>query len=385
MRRLVLALAVVLGMAQPAAAAPDILAILLDDMGAGEIGPDAHGSVSPNIDALAARGTVFTEAYAPAPMCGPSRVGTFSMRQPQELGAYRNSPDADVAPVATFATLLRHQGYETYLVGKWHPWEQSPLDLGFDHFYGFIGGEHDYRSGTLVRDRRSVPWSAYLTRDFTDEGVGLLRSGGSKPRLIVMSYSAPHTPMQAPPGSGCDAGNTRCIWLAMVRDLDDGIGRLVAAAGNDTLIVLAGDNGCDTADSTCKAPLRGKKNQLYEGGVRVPFMMVWPGRVPSGRSGKLVSTLDWGPTFLAAAGAPVPAWADGRNLLAGGSSECLFWALPTLRAARCGKWKLVGGQLFDLERDPRESTDVAGANPQPLATVQGKLRTAASTWIAPRY
>lgn len=386
MRTIIMAAVAAIGLsAGPAHGAPDILAILLDDMGSGEIGPMAHPTPSPRIDELAARGLSFTAGYSPAPMCGPSRVGAFTMRWPQELGAYTNAENARLPDgIPTFAGLLAGRGYETWLIGKWHPWRQNPLDTGFDHFFGFIGGEHDYKTGSVMRDRRTVPHPGYLTDAWTDEAVRALRQPSPKPKLVVVSYNAPHTPMQAPPGSPCGAGDTRCIWSAMVRRVDEGVGKLVAAAKPGTLIVLAGDNGCDTADSTCRSPLRGKKRSLFEGGSRVPFVLVWPGHVPAGRTGRLASLMDWGPTFLDAAGAPVPAWADGRSLL-GAGHECLFWADRRAASARCGEWKLVGNQLFNLATDPREQRDLANTFPGVLASVRGKLAEARRSWIAPRW
>lgn len=387
MRRTIVAAAALCCLATaPAVAAPDIVAIILDDVGAGEIGPLAHATPSPNIDALAARGVTFTNGYSPAPLCGPSRVGTFSMRWPQEYGAYTNSPNATMPDgVVTFAELLGNAGYESWLIGKWHPWRQNPLDTGFDHFYGFIGGEHDYRDGPIMRDRHSASWPGYLTDAWTNEALAALRQPTAKPKLVVVSYNAPHTPMQQPPGDTCAETDKRCVWLAMMRRVDEGIGRIVAAAKPGTLFVLAGDNGCDTADSSCRTgPLRGEKRSLYEGGNRVPFILAWPGHVQPGRSGRLASMMDWGPTFLEAAGAPVPAWADGRSLLGPGHA-CLTWSNREVGSMRCGNWKIVGAELYNLAGDRREQHNLARVRPAVLHAMQAKLAAARKSWIKPRW
>ena len=182
----------------PAAADPTIVAILLDDLGPGEIGPLAHRSVTPNIDALALSGVTFTDGYAPAPKCGPSRAGTLSMRQPQSFGFYTNqdgkSSDAIWGmpdEVVTFSELLQQAGYETWLIGKSHmganPW-QHPLAMGFNHFFGFIAGEHPYLGkapgNPIYRDRVFVSEAEYLTDAFAREIIAALRAPGTKPKFV---------------------------------------------------------------------------------------------------------------------------------------------------------------------------------------------------------
>ena len=396
------------GHATIAAANPTIVAILLDDLGPGEIGPLAHRSVTPNIDALAASGITFTDGDAPAPKCGPSRAGTLSMRQPQTFGFYTNQGKVSDAvwglpdEVVTFPELLQQAGYETWLVGKSHAganaW-QHPLAMGFDHFFGFVGGEHPYlgeaAGNPIYRNLVPEAEGEYLTDAFAREVIAALQTPGDKPKFVFASLSAPHTPMQPPPRSGCAATDKRCILLAIMRNLDDAVGRIVAALPPNSLVALAGDNGCDTTDSTCSGkPTRGQKGSLYEGGVRVPFMLSWPGQFPAGkRLSQPVTTMDWGPTFLAAAGAPVPGWADGVDLLPlarGQTTKAphayLFWGTSKANATvRWGNWKLMGNVLYNLSKDIGENKDVAGTNKGKATDLKNARTKELQRWAPPRW
>ena len=391
-----------------AVANPTIVAILLDDLGPGEIGPLAHRSVTPNIDALAASGITFTDGYAPAPKCGPSRAGTLSMRQPQTFGFYTNQDKVSDAvwgmpdEVVTFPELLQQAGYETWLVGKSHAganaW-QHPQAMGFDHFFGFLSGEHPYlgeaAGNPIYRNLVPEAEGEYLTDAFAREVIAALQAPGDKPKFVFASLNAPHTPMQAPLHSGCAATDKRCIWLAIMRNLDDAVGRIVAALPPNSLVALAGDNGCDAADSTCSGmPTRGQKGSLYEGGVRVPFMLAWPGQFPAGkRLSQPVTTMDWGPTFLAAAGAPVPAWADGVDLLPlarGQTSKAphanMFWGTSKSNATvRWGNWKLMGSVLYNLSKDIGEKKDVAGTNKGKVTNLKSARTKELQRWAPPRW
>lgn len=392
----------------PAAANPTIVAILLDDLGPGEIGPLAHRSVTPNIDALAQSGVTFTDGYAPAPKCGPSRAGTLSMRQPQSFGFYTNQGNVSDAiwgmpdEVVTFPELLQQHGYETWLIGKSHAgansW-QHPLAMGFDHFFGFVDGEHPYigveAGNPIYRDHVPVAESDYFTDAIAREIIAALQAPGDRPKFVFASFNAPHTPMQTPPGFICATTDKRCIWLAMLRNLDDAIARILAAVPENTLIVLAGDNGCDTADSTCSGkPARGAKGSLFEGGVRVPFMMYWPGQLPpNARRIQPVTTMDWGPTLLSAAGAAVPEWADGVDLLplARGETsatphEYMFWATSkTVATVRRGDWKLIGEALYNVRKDVGEKTNVAAKQPKILADLRRARTNETATWAPRRW
>jgi len=323
---------------------PNIMIILADDMGQGDMG--FYGSKklkTPNLDALAKKSMVCNNAYVTASVCAPSRAGLITGRQPQRFGFEHNltrwnESMADrpeyhgLTPGEyTIADHLKNAGYETAIIGKWHLGEQEvhhPNVRGFDYFCGMLGGGHNYfpekghstiqRNGEFIKEYSSP----YLTDFFTDEGVKWIKTHKDKPWFLFMSYNAPHTPMQAKEEdlelfpNIKDKG--RRTYAAMVYALDRGVGRLVKALKDEgelenTLIVFFADNGGATTNHCWRGPYSGSKGNMREGGIHVPMFWYWEGVLKAGRTDAVVSSLDLLPTFLAVADTKFIEAFDGRG------------------------------------------------------------------------
>jgi arylsulfatase A-like enzyme len=409
---------------------PNLLFILADDLGYADL--SAFGRTdyrTPNIDALVAEGVRFTNAYAAASTCTPTRVAFMTGRYPQRFdpslqrpipwggGVGAPRPRHGLSPALhTFPERVRRAGYHTALIGKWHlgfPLEFSPLRHGFDEFYGIRGGGADYfthtgRDGAPDLWDRDVPAEqvGYLTDLLTDRAIEYVTRRHDAPFYLSLHYNAPHWPWEGPadthganpPHHFSDGGST-AIFAEMMRSLDDNIGRLMAAlarAGRerDTLVVFASDNGGERYSHN--APWSNGKFTLWEGGIRIPLAMRWTGRLPRGTSSAQPAiSMDWTATLLAAAGAAAdPASPlDGIDLLpfalgrAPSLDRPLFWRQPDpvaapQSAARRGRWKYlrIGARehLFDLAADPGERTDLSARSPDVLAS----LRDAWHAWNA---
>ena len=398
----------------PAFAKPNIVLILADDLGYGEVGARHAGVPTPNIDAIASSGVTFTDGYVTAPSCVPSRAGLLTGRYQQELGFYGNPPMPRPANTglpegqATLADALRAQGYHTGMIGKWHLGDDArdhPQQHGFDEFFGVLESDHPYLgeqeesvkpfSNPILRGTTPVPASGYLTDRFASEAASFIRRNAAQPFFLYLPFTATHGPLQAKPevlARFADLRHQRRrLFAAVLSSLDDAVGevtRAIADAGiaDDTLIVFLGDNGCGIGHETgCRnTPLRGWKYSYYEGGIRIPFMMSWPGQIPAGgRYGEPVSALDLFPTFVQAAGGTPPRFAEGVNLLSylrgaeGAPHDYLFWGTQSAGAVRHGRWKLVNGALYDLGTDISEQHDLA---PAKLAVVADLLQ-ARDEWI----
>jgi len=411
---------------------PNIVMIVGDDMGYADIG--IHGSKdipTPNIDALARAGIRFTDAYVTGPHCSPTRAGLLTGRYQQRFGHEVNmgagsGPNGGL-PLGetTMADRLKAAGYRTALFGKWHlgsAEQLHPLSRGFDEFYGFLGGEHSYfessPSGTnpLMDDRNRVEASGYLTDVLTDRAVAFIKREKARPFFLYLAYNAVHTPMHAPEKylvrfKGI-ADEQRRTYAAMMSAMDDGIGRTLDALRSegleeDSLVFFFSDNGGPTMPTTTingstNTPLRGSKRQTWEGGIRVPFIIRWKGRLAEQKiDSRPIIQLDVLPTALAAAGVESKAeWKlDGVNLLPyltgklnGTPHEALYWRLFAHMAIRKGPWKLVksaegplldtdtsnpdlsGAQLFNLVDDIGEKNDLAPAHPE-------KVKELADDWL----
>jgi arylsulfatase A-like enzyme len=397
---------------------PNILLLVADDMGYADIG--VHGAKdipTPNIDELARGGVRFTDGYVTGPYCSPTRAGLMTGRYPQRFGHEFNVNVEGTfgLPLSeqTLADRLKEAGYRTAVFGKWHLGggeKFHPMSRGFDEFYGFPGGEHSYletQAGTanaLLDGRKPVEDMPYLTDALGDRAVDFIRRQKSQPFFLYLAFNAVHTPMHATEKylarfEGI-ADPQRRIYAAMLSAMDDAIGRTIAAIREqqleeNTLVFFFSDNGGPimpgtTINGASNAPLRGSKRQTWEGGIRVPFVIRWKGRIPEGAvDSRPVIQLDVMPTALAAAGVDVKSeWKlDGVNLLpflTGNTRalphETLYWRLGGMMAIRKGAWKLVKTQegpipdlsvlddlssagLYDLARDIGEANDLAAANP----------------------
>lgn len=400
---------------------PNVIFFIADDLGYADLGCQGrdNGVRTPNIDALAADGVRFTNAYATANVCAPSRAAIVSGRYQQRYGFEFdvNVPPATFAAQtfglprdeATLAERLKPLGYATALIGKWHlgfAETMLPTARGYDLFFGFRSGWHTYLPGgrnvdAIWRNGVRVDEREYLTDAFARESCAFIKKESGRPFYLHLAFNAVHFPMLATPQL-----EERCLhisdpkrrtYAAMVLSMDDAVGRVMAAMSErgeeeNTLIVFVNDHGGSPQQNRAdNSPLRGAKMQMYEGGIRVPMIMRWKGHLPEGKVYEpLVSTLDIHATVLAACG--IAALADkpldGVDLvpfvtgkLEGVPHDALFWRDSTSGSAvRKGDWKLVqpkGGdaQLYHLTDDISESHDLASKEPK-------KLHELVAAWTA---
>jgi arylsulfatase A-like enzyme len=400
---------------------PNILLIYTDNLGWGDVSCYHGDFPTPNIDRLAREGMKFTSWYAPSSMCTPSRFGLMTGRLPirsadQLLTAidYLNTAHANLGirpHETTIAQVLQAQKYRTALIGKWHLGHGCPEFLptrhGFDSFYGHTGGCIDYftmRYGIApdwYRNETLIDETGYATDLLTEEAVRFLQGqAAEQPFFLYLAYNCPHAgkgydpwkrePMYVLQAKPEDLGRvagvkdpTRRVYAAMMLALDDGVGRVLASLdrlklANDTMVIFTSDHGASPAFGGSNGPLRGTMNTLFEGGLRVPCVMRWPGKLqPGATSDAVKSTLDLFPTFCELAGASRSELLfDGVSLasgiLGGGTSSPreLFWELPHSVSLREGKWKYLRTSdeeyLFDIDSDIAEQKNLAGQEPEIL-------------------
>ena len=402
----------------PKASKPNILVIVADDLGYGDIGVHGGKAVpTPNIDKLAKSSIRCTNGYVSAPYCSPSRAGLLTGRYQTRFGHEFNphvgAEEKLGLPLEqrTLANLLRSAGYVTGLVGKWHlgfSKDHHPQARGFDEFFGFLVGAHNYAlrkdaepkfattlsQNLIYRGREVQKVDGFATEVFTDEAISFMKRAKEKPWFLYLAYNAVHTPLEISdklkervPADVNDPA--RRGYLALLLGLDDAIGRILAhlresGADQNTLIVFVSDNGGSglapflAYNAAINRPLRGNKGQTLEGGIRVPFFIAWPGKLPAGKTyDHPVITLDILPTACALAGVRTPENVDGVNLmphLLGENDkaphESLYWRFGPQKAIRKGNWSLVdwrdfqtktnsGWQLFDLSKDIGQQNNLA--------------------------
>jgi len=386
---------------------PNIVLIVSDDQGYADISCYDHPEEvsTPNMDRLAQEGVRLTNGYASAYVCAPTRAGLLTGRYQQRFGFYTGGDSRAGLPLSevTVADLLKKQGYTTAIVGKWHVGiepKYRPLQRGFDEFYGFLGhGAHDYFNlkitdeyTSIYRNDKQINDTGYLTHNLTREAVSFIERHGNQPFFLYLPFSAVHWPLQAPQHY-IERFNTkdenRDIYLAMLACMDEGIGKVLGAlkrtgVDENTLIIFFSDNGGAKKNFANNGILRDYKQSVYEGGIRVPFIVRWPHKLPKGAvCSEPVISLDVMPTILSAAGVDLPGDRvyDGRDMLpvlrgdtesaSGGPHKALFWDDGSDQwAVRAGKWKLISRrgslELYDLEADISEKTDLAAEQPQVL-------------------
>lgn len=386
---------------------PNILFIMADDLGYADLGCYGRPDIAtPQIDALAARGVRFLQAYANSPVCSATRTGLITGRYQYRLRIGLEEPllntNEDVglpAEQPTLPSLLRKAGYETMLIGKWHlgmlP-KFDPRRSGYDHFYGFRGGAVDYythlasnRKDDFWDDDTPIKQAGYLTELLGDRAVAAVNGFArtKKPFLLSLHFTAPHWPWEAP-GDQAESerlrtkslfhfdGGTQETYRRMVQSLDTQVGRVLAALDansmtDNTIVVFTSDNGGERFSNTW--PFTGRKTELLEGGLRIPAIVSWPARLPQRKTTEQVAiSMDWLPTLLHAAGAkPDPAFApDGIDLmpvLAGSAAPIgrkLFWRYKSnaQRAMRDGDFKFLkiadNTFLFNVVDDPMERANL---------------------------
>lgn len=382
---------------------PHIVFIMCDDLGYGDVGfTGATAYTTPHIDRVAREGMVLRQAYSAAPVCSPTRVALMTGRYPQREPSGLHEPLTThplglPASPPTLSRLLKDAGYHTALVGKWHLGaadEYHPLVHGFDEFYGFLGAAGDYftkedseyRAPLFFDDHEAVVPDGYLTDLLTARAERIIgqagRRAGEAPLFLSLQYTAPHWPWQGPGDherpdvDDWKAGGSPEVYAAMMRSLDDGIGRVLAATeaagiARDTLFIVTSDNGGERFSHM--GPFSHAKMTVGEGGIRVATAVRWPARVRAGTTSEQVATtMDWTATFLALAGATSTRPLDGIDLtpaLLGGAPESrtLCWRVTQRRqqkAVRRGDLKYVeneeGTFLYDLAADPGEHRDLLG-------------------------
>jgi arylsulfatase A-like enzyme len=409
---------------QPSSATqPNVVLIVTDDLGYGDVGsygaPDAK---TPNIDRLAREGVRLTDFYANGSTCTPTRAALISGRYQQRFELERplgTGVDTGLpAEGRSLPQLLKNNGYATGLVGKWHLGERpqfGPNAHGFDYFFGFKSGFIDYYQHTggdgmhdLFENEAPAHVDGYMTDLITQRSVSFIEQHARQRFFLEVAYNAPHWPYQVPdhPSTARDDAvhlqpydpdsGTRQDYVAMLERADQGIGAILALLDKsglteNTLVIFTNDNGGEWLSRN--APLFHRKWTLWEGGIRVPAILRWPGRLPAGRVSRQVGiTVDLTASILAATNTPVPAAArpDGINLLPilGGRSPAvertLFWrtyyANRRQRAVRSGDWKLLidgeSAMVFDLRNDLGERNDLA----RERQDVARRLRPLIAAW-----
>jgi arylsulfatase A-like enzyme len=406
---------------------PNFLFIMADDLGYADLScygrPDFR---TPNIDRLAAAGMRFTQAYANSAVCSATRTalitGWYQYRLPVGLEEPIAARDVGLPPThPTLPSLLREAGYETALVGKWHlgPLPRfGPLQSGYQHFWGYRNGAVDYFTHALAG--RSDLWdgdtpvqeAGYMTDLLGDRAVRTLAdfATSGKPFLLSLHFSAPHWPWEGPGDKAesdrlagakdvhdfmdFDSGS-QAVFAAMVERMDQQVGRVLDAVerhklASNTIVVFTSDNGGERFADTW--PFTGRKTELLEGGIRIPAIVRWPERVaPGTTSGAQIMSMDWMPTFLAAAGTrPDPRYPpDGIDLspaFAGGTlpERTLYWRYKHFaqRACRRGDWKYLkiakNEFLFNVVADPLERANLKAREPRRFA----ELKQAWQKWNA---
>ncbi|MDX2182117.1 MAG: arylsulfatase [Bryobacteraceae bacterium] len=392
---------------------PNVIVLISDDQGYGDL--SIHGNPhleTPNLDSIARGGVQFTQFHS-NPVCSPTRASLMTGRHYYRtgvtdtyIGRSMMRPDE-----VTMADVFRKSGYRTGIFGKWHLGDHYPLrpfDRGFDtavtHFGGGIGQPSDppggerYYDPLLQRNGKPERFRGYCTDIFFDEALRFIETNRTRPFFTYIATNAPHTPLEiaeefVEPFRNKNLDEVTSRIYGMVRNLDANVGKLLAHLQKlnlerDTILVFLTDNG--PQQRRFNASMRGLKGSVYEGGIRVPCFVRWPARITPGTSdNRLAAHIDLLPTLARAAGVALPDRPlDGRDILGNEKSDrtiCFQWhrgdAPEKWRnaCARNQRWKLVENkELFDLEKDPAESTDVAAQNPQILE----QLRRDYDAWFA---
>ena len=460
---------------------PNIIFILADDLGYGELGSYGQTRIrTPRLDRMAAEGMRFTQFYAGSTVCAPSRAtfltgrhtGHAYVRDNHELGGFRDEEERGQVPLPvghpTVARLLRDRGYTTAIVGKWGlggPGSTGvPTKQGFDFFFGYLDQKqaHNYYPTHLWRNEERFPlrnpyfsphqplegdaddphsYAKYRGQDYaidlmTDQAINWIRSNASRQFFLYFAPTIPHLALQVPesalkeyegafpetPYTGTDQylphRTPRAAYAAMITYLDAQVGRILdtlSAAGLDerTLVIFTSDNGAtfDVGGAPTKffqsnGRLRGHKTNLYEGGIRVPMIARWPGRIRAGvTSDHVAANWDMWTTFAELSGAPASPDTDGISIVPtlfgrGGqrAHESLYWefhARGASQAIRMGRWKGIRNEaakrsdapieLYDLDADLGETRNVAATNPDVVKRIEMLMRTLRTPAVLPKW
>ena len=414
---------------------PNILIILADDLGYGDVSfngcPDY---ATPNMDSIATNGALCKNGYVMYVSCSPSRAALMTGRYEQRFGyehgmlPERTNPRLGLPnSEVTLAELLRPAGYACGAIGKWHLGSAPnlvPTSRGFDEYFGFLGAASPYYNAVLYRNTRRITESSYLTEAFTREAVSFINRHQAQPFFLYLAYNAVHSPYDRPPQQYMDrvrniANPNRRIYAAMVLALDDGIGRVLQTLQadnllNNTLIFFLSDNGAPNNGFTRNLPLRGYKFDVLEGGIHIPFAVQWTGTVPANLVyEKPIASLDIVSTAASAAGVSLPGDReyDGLDVLPfltrqqTSPRRTLFWrnfglgdngppgSTTTIWAVRDGALKLVTSEatvheppaLYNLHDDIGETTDLAAAQPSDVSRLRNLYDQWETKLIAPLW
>ncbi|MES2777932.1 MAG: sulfatase-like hydrolase/transferase [Bacteroidota bacterium] len=428
--RLTIFLSLILLVNPISAQRPNIIYIMTDDMGYGDL--SCYGNkkfLTPNLDKLASQGVKFVNAYAAAPVCTPTRTalmtGRYPARLPVGLMEPLRSPKKDSAvgltrDIPSLGTLMKAGGYETVLIGKWHlgfmP-QHSPTKNGFDYFFGIHSGGADYIShkgenGTKAHDLyendSQVHTEGYLTDLLSQKSVSFISQKHTKPFLLIVTFNAPHWPWQGPgdlaypDSTEFTAGGSPSVYADMIKSMDDGVGRIMKALddsqlSSNTMVIFTNDNGGERYSDN--GGLSKRKMTLWEGGIRVPALVKWPGKINAGKiTQQVATTMDWTATILKAGGAKADKSfpLDGIDLvpvLTGKSKNIdrtLYWRTfqrTKHKAVRDGKWKYLedekGEYLFDLGVDQAEKNDLKTKEKKQFEKMKLKLAEWEKTVLQP--
>jgi arylsulfatase A-like enzyme len=411
------------------AASPNIVFIMADDLGWADVGFHGGNAPTPHLDKLAATSLELTQHYV-APVCSPTRTGLMTGRCWSRFGV--TSPQNNRAlpwDTVTLPRALKVAGYDTCITGKWHlgskP-EWGPNHFGFDHSYGSLAGgvgpwNHFYKEGPFVvtwhRNEKLIEETGHVTDLIASEAIQWINQRGDQPFFLYVPFTAVHLPVKEPDEwlarvPKAIRGDVPRHYAACIMHLDDAVGRIVAALDksgkrDNTLLIFTSDNGGSTAGNNDQkypaddypegkltgnnVPLRGQKGDLYEGGIRVPTIASWPGKLSPGKCTTPLHITDWMPTFCALAGHEPRTnlnW-DGTNVWPILTSHQtrpnhrLYWTSPGFRASaiRIGDWKLIRQgsgatakiELFDLANDPNETMNLAAQKADKVAELISQL------------
>jgi arylsulfatase A-like enzyme len=407
---------------------PNIIYIMTDDMGYGDLGSYGQKKyTTPNLDKLAAEGVRFENAYSAGPLCTPTRTaymtGRYPARTPIGLIEPLTASKKDngfglTAEFPSIATLMKNAGYQTVLIGKWHLGSEArhrPRVNGFDYFFGFFSGAADYishkgdgRVHDLYENETPVYPEGYLTELISQKASGFLKQKHSKPFFLTVNFNAPHWPWQVPGDTpyadtvDYRKGGSPETYAAMMISLDSAVGNILKTLDEQslsagTIVIFTNDNGGERYSD--QGGLAEGKGTLWEGGIKVPAIVRWPGRIRPGSITKQAAiTMDWSATILAMGNAKAhPDFPmDGINLapiLAGDKNiveRTFYWRTyqrTRQKAIREGEWKYLqdekGEYLFNLEKDPGEKNDRKNEEKAIFERLKEKFSTWEKTVLLP--
>jgi len=383
---------------------PNILILLADDLGWGDVGFHKGHLTTPHLDRLAKESVEMQRFYA-YPVCSPARAGLLTGQMPRRfgiadvVGPQQNLP----AGVTTLPGTLHAAGYQTSLIGKWHLGQtRTPQMNGFDHFYGFLGPQIDYMTHTnqrgnidWQRDGKTLDEKGYSTFLLADETIRQLKQHDPQhPFFIEVAFNAVHFPYSAPAeliDKYKNLATAHATYAAITEALDTSVGRILTTLDEsdlrkNTIVLFFSDNGSGGRGYGSNAPLRGGKSTVFEGGIRMPCLIRWPGQTKPGTTSQLpISVHDLFPTLIGAAGVPLTGGPklDGKNLWEpirdGQVIDRGVFAIAAIDSALFdGDWKLIetsdGKQaLYQISKDPAETTDLLANEPETAKRLAAKL------------